>query len=74
MRRLNPVTPCFSNLVTPHAVYQELRMTIADSDSGITEDLENTYFNPTLYSTNCEDDTISTKSALVWAGYLATVT
>ncbi|XP_063679693.1 uncharacterized protein LOC134815128 [Bolinopsis microptera] len=44
---------------------QELRMTIADSDSGITEDLENTYFNPTLYSTNCEDDTISTKSALV---------
>ena len=43
---------------------QELRMTIADSDSGITEDVDNTYFNPALYST-VEDDAVSTKSALV---------
>lgn len=43
---------------------QELRMEIDDSDSGITGDLD-TYFNPALYSTNMEDDTISTKSALV---------
>ena len=40
-------------------------MEIADSDSGITEDLENTYFNPALYSSNYEDDAVSTKSALV---------
>ena len=40
-------------------------MEIADSDSGITEDLDHTFFNPTLYSSNYEDDAISTKSALV---------
>ena len=39
-------------------------MELADSDSGITEDLE-TYFNPAAFHSRYDDDTVSTKSALV---------
>ena len=39
-------------------------MEIADSDSGITEDLD-TYFNPAVLNSRYEEDNVSTKSALV---------